>query len=542
MIRSRRFAFIAAATIVGLTGAAAVAGCGDVEQSSWGAPQLIHVGGGSGAMAGAATAGESADKAMIAPWYQNVEYVWTGDASGLAGGGKAWSLPVGAQPDASRVRRIADTFGVQGDLRAVPGDQGGGWHIGTDGYEEPGIWVGADGMLSWWYNAGGAVYEGWACAEPAVAVDPATGGSSDASSGSDGSTTPVPPADTVPTDTSVTPPDGGCVEPTPPAGVPSQAEAEAMARDMFQQMGYDLDEFVVETWADDWGASVNAFLTLEGHRTPLILSVGFGGEGAVTWASGYLAEPQQLSDYPTVGVDEVVARLNDRTGKWGWFGGWYAYGARGGVAVDTVMVDPAGQVGAAGQVGSATAVAAPVPTVIIPVPETVVPGSDVPAETVVVPPVDTGVVPPDTIPVDTVPIETITVELTAVSADLTMVWDTDGTMYLLPAYTFTTSDGGTVTMVAVDEQYLDMPTANEVPMPLEPGTPTDVVAPTVESATEALVGLGIDEATKVAEGNGWTVRVSTLDGEDQMLTEDYSVTRVDVVVEAGTVTAVDFIG
>ena len=62
------------------------------------------------------------------------------------------------------------------------------------------------------------------------------------------------------------------------------------------------------------------------------------------------------------------------------------------------------------------------------------------------------------------------------------------------------------------------------------------------AAAAALVGLTLDEATKVAEGNGWTVRVSKLDGEDQMLTEDYSATRVDVVVEAGSVTAVDFIG
>ena len=158
-------------------------------------------------------------------------------------------------------------------------------------------------------------------------------------------------------------------------------------------------------------------------------------------------------------------------------------------------------------------------------------------DTVVVPPVDTVIMPPDTVPV-----ETITVQLTEVRADLTMIWDVDGSMYLLPAYTFTTSDGGTVTMVAVDEQYLDMPEASEMPMPLDPGVPTAVAPPTVDMATSALVGLTLDEATKVAEGNGWTVRVSKLDGEDQMLTEDYSATRVDVVVDAGSVTAVDFIG
>ena len=54
---------------------------------------------------------------MIAPWFQNIEYVWSGDASGLATSGKSWSLPACAQPDAAKVQRIAELFGVQGDLR-----------------------------------------------------------------------------------------------------------------------------------------------------------------------------------------------------------------------------------------------------------------------------------------------------------------------------------------------------------------------------------------------------------------------------------------
>ena len=54
--------------------------------------------------------------------------------------------------------------------------------------------------------------------------------------------------------------------------------------------------------------------------------------------------------------------------------------------------------------------------------------------------------------------------------------------------------------------------------------------------------MSVDEATKLVEANGWTLRVSTLDGEGQALTEDYSVSRMNVAVEAGVITAIEFIG
>jgi hypothetical protein len=154
---------------------------------------------------------------------------------------------------------------------------------------------------------------------------------------------------------------------------------------------------------------------------------------------------------------------------------------------------------------------------------------------------------------DTMPApEPITVHLTTVKLDLTTVWAEDGTVYILPAYTFGATDGGSFTIVAVDESLLDLPAPAPVdttvvdPVPVDPApTGTGVVAVpevTVEQAAAVLVGLSLDEATKVAEGNGWTVRVSTLDGAPQMLTMDYLSNRVDVAVTAGTVTGVDNIG
>jgi hypothetical protein len=46
------------------------------------------------------------------------------------------------------------------------------------------------------------------------------------------------------------------------------------------------------------------------------------------------------------------------------------------------------------------------------------------------------------------------------------------------------------------------------------------------------------EATKVATGNKWLVRVAKRDGEDFMLTMDYVTNRVNFTVVAGVVTSV----
>ena len=54
----------------------------------------------------------------------------------------------------------------------------------------------------------------------------------------------------------------------------------------------------------------------------------------------------------------------------------------------------------------------------------------------------------------------------------------------------------------------------------------------------ALVGLTEDEATKVAESNGWIVRISSRDGEEFQLTMDYLANRVNLAIADGKVTGV----
>jgi len=62
--------------------------------------------------------------------------------------------------------------------------------------------------------------------------------------------------------------------------------------------------------------------------------------------------------------------------------------------------------------------------------------------------------------------EEITVTLTGVKTDLTMIWDADNTVWLLPAYTFTTDDGGQYQVIAIDDEFIELPEALPVPEPM----------------------------------------------------------------------------
>lgn len=510
MLRSRRFALVAAAVILGLSA------CGDAgsSTSSPSSPAVIHIGSGNKAAAPTAEGGATADDRMIAPW-GTFTYVYDGVYPDLGTSAGAWSLPAGGAVDEAQVAALAALLGVEGEVRALPADQGGGWMVGAADYSTANLTVMPDGMASWWYSpAPTAGYRGGGCAvAEETVVDPATGDTTGTDAGVD---TPSAPPDSG-GGTDAVPP---CEEPQPPAGVPTKDEAEAKAKQLLADMGLDPASYEFTSYADEWGANVTAWLLLGGHRSPIQVNVGYGENGALTWASGSLATPLPAADYPLVDGATALARLNDQTGKWGWFGGGVAMGgvADAGVAKDAAMpyCDP-----------NATDCA-------------IEPG----------------------------PMEPITITLNAMRLDLTMVWGEDGTVWLLPAYTFTSTDGGEYTIVAVDESLLDLPEpapVDTVPVdtnPVDSVPPLDTVpvdpkpapittAPTVDEpgepiaadvASAALVGLTVDEATKVAEGNGWTLRVSTLDGEGQMLTEDYSPTRVNVAVADGVVTGVDFIG
>jgi len=74
-----------------------------------------------------------------------------------------------------------------------------------------------------------------------------------------------------------------------------------------------------------------------------------------------------------------------------------------------------------------------------------------------------------------------------------------------------------------------------------PATPVRP-APGCKRLGKALVGVGLEAAQVRADERRCTLRVAELDGEPQMLTEDYSPARINVKVRGGVVRAVAFMG
>lgn len=506
MLRSHRFALVAAVTLFG------VAACGDDPGSTTSRDSLtvIRIGaGGSADTISARPESASSDKMMAMP-YQVFNFVYDGELPSLGAAATAWQLPVGGELDTARVARMAQLLGVEGEVRELPADQGGGWMVGAADYTTANFNVSKDGLLSWWFNPDPSVWGNGTvtCAEPVEAV--AEGGGDDSGGGE------TSPPDSV-VDTIVI--DPVCEEPAPPMGVPDQDEALADARQLFADLGYDVAAYDFEAYADEWSAYVTAYLLIDGTRSPLTLSVGYGAEGALTWASGALATPQDAGAYPLVSVQAGIDRLNEEGGYWMGF-----YGPAGAMVkaeADTAVVDAT-----TSESGGSTEAAPP--------PETV------PSDSLLV---DPPVCDPAAGCIDTtLPPETVTVHLSGARLGLTMVWDVDGTVWLVPAYIFSAADGGEFTVIAVDEQFVTLPDPGLTPEPLPADDPGATVVVDLAAAADLLVGVTEDEAAKLAEQNGWTMRVVRRDGEDLAVTEDYSESRVNVAVEAGAVVSVDFVG
>ena len=507
---------------------------------------------------GGSTEAASADKMMAQ--MQDITFVFDGDASALGAAGSAWTLPAGATPDVDRIAKLAALLGVEGELREVPADQGGGWMMGAADYSTASLMVSADGMLSWWFNPAPstAVLESADCVyvDPAITVvpldtdAPATTAVEATGAG----------AGTVGGDAAVAPPEFGCEAPLPPANVPDEATALAKAKQLFADMGYDNSTYEYEVYADEWGANVTAYLLLNGMRSPISLSVGFGADSSVTWASGSLATPVPAGEYPLVGVEGGIVRLNDETGQWGGYWGGpmamsrmessgettevAAESASSEVAVPTTgtvltesvtettagdSTEDAGTVGVTepGQVGEPISIDSPVCD----------------------PAADCGVEMPE--------LEPITVTLTDVKMALTMVWAADNAIWLLPAYSFSADDGGEYMVIAVDDSFIQLPApypTDTLPvdsMPIEPMPEVPVPSESVvvdatqamaEEVGKSIVGLPVDEATTVAEGAGLIVRVTNLDGVDQAITFDMRLDRLNVSVVDGVVTGIISIG
>jgi len=478
----------------------------------------------------------AADAKMMAPYMVRTRFEVSGSLPALDGDAQAWVI---RQSDIATddLDRLASALGIDGEFTETV--EGAGteyeyswWQIGSGDGTAPSLNVQNDAPKSWWYSRG---YD--QNLSVATSCDP----SADADAICE-----IPPMD-------------------PPAGVPSAEEAERLFGELLNGLGIDPAAVVVEVWADDWSASVTGWVVLDGIRSSLVVSASYGENGTLSYASGYLSEPEKFATYPRIGTAAALEALQAQYDSW----------IENPVAIEP-LID-----GAAEPTDANVGLEVVGEPEIAPVPETAVeslpveslpveslPVESLPVESLPVDavPGDSGsdaIVPVDTTPVDTTPVDTTPVEveemvvtIIGVEEDLQMMYGAENEVYLIPAYAFLaeTDEYGyqpRYTYSAVSDEYV-VPTAGISPMPgwlssarssSESGASEVAVDPStmeiLESDLDALVGLSEAEATDVATAQGWEVRVVSRDGEDFAVTKDFRSDRVNLTLVDDVVTGAD---
>jgi len=501
----RRFLVVVCASTVALSS------CGSRDEA---AKPIVFSGAQTSRSASAANeslAGPASDSKMaIAPY--SVEYTMSGDLPTFDGSAQSWKSD--GAPSKATMQKIVAALGIDAALTARSKDQGGGFIAGPTDGSAPSVTFNDDAYHSWYYSTEwSAVSQSVGTSESAVAPDAQV------------SSEPVPaepvPADEVtPSTDRIAPPDTVA----PPKNLPSKNEARAKALDLMSAAGIDVRESDVEVYADDWSVSVTAWPHVGDQRVPLAWNIGFGDDGAITWAGGNLIEFTKGPKFPRVGTEAGVKRLGDPK-----YSGWFGYGtvARG-VASDVAV--PA--VKSAPSASTSSSDAAP------------------------------GDSAANVTPVDSVaPMQVQKVVLTGVTETLTPVIDKDDIVWLLPSYEYTAKDGYVISALAITDAYIDqsqIDSGSDVPTidgggtsgsssgspgssgsaVVEPSTAVTLLPALTAEEVKPLIGLTEDEATKLAQSNGWIVRVGLRDGESFALTDDYVTNRVTLAIAGGKVTDV----
>jgi hypothetical protein len=478
----------------------AVSSCGDDPDAS-GPPILVLSaanGGGWSATAPAASdmsTAEGMDEKMMWAYQQN--FTAATELPALDSSARSYTLVAGDVSANSR-NALKEAFGATEDFVAQDASQGGGYLSGNYDGKTPTLYVSSDAMHYWSYSP--AWDQSSISSRPCII---------------DSDTTYVPTSD-VPAPIAEI-----CAEPAAPENVPTKAEAEELFATTVSALGANVDDLVIDSYADEWGANVNGYLKIDGVRSSLTWSIGYGANGEISWASGVLVDVQDGASYPRIGTTAALERLNNQQSDM-----WGDPMVRGGVAYDT---------------GVSSDIAA------TPVPEPA--SSDVEAA-VTTEPATSDVAPTLDAPAP----EVQEVSIVGVEEELVTLYGADGSIYLVPGYTFIAAADeygyvGRYTVSALPDEYMQVTDAvDAVPATDVPVPDTAVALPSVDPAVEpdmtvaqevadSVVGMSEAEATKTAEAKGLTVRVGSRDGEDFPLTMDYRTDRVTLTVKDDKVTA-----
>ena len=483
----------------------AMSSCGDDPDAS-GPPILVLSaanGGGWSESAPAASDMAGADGKMMWGYLQN--FTAAVDLPALDSNARSYTLTAD-DVSTDSLNALKAAFGVTKDFVAQDATQGGGYLAGNYDGTTATLYVGSDAMRYWSYSP--------AWDQSSISSRPCVYEQSSATAVDPSSDVPAPVAEL-------------CAEPVAPENVPTKAEAEALFATTVSALGGNVDDLIIDSYADEWGANVNGYLKIDGVRSSLSWSIGYGANAAISWASGMLADVQDGASYPRIGTTAALERLNNQQSDM-----WGDPMVRGGVAYDdaTAAIEPA---------------TSDVESAVTTEPAT----SDVPASDMAT----------ETYPVTDAPAPEIQeVSIVGVEEELVTLYGADGSIYLVPGYTFIAAEdefgyAGRYTVSALPDEYMqvsdavDAVPATEVPVPDTAVASTDVepaVDPTVapdmsvaQEVADSVVGMSEAEATKTAEAKGLTVRVGSRDGEDFPLTMDYRIDRVTLTVIADKVTA-----
>ena len=270
------------------------------------APSPIEItsGGGSGGTESAVAADALGADKMMAPGYWISEYVFGDGMPALPTNDTGYVFDASGEVTAEQVVQLAAALGVAGDPVAVDPDAYGFWRVGPEDGSAPSLFVSNDAQQTWNYNSAWQdASAGVACA---VSVDSNGVESED------------------------------CPEPEPPVGVPTEQEARQRAEQILAALGEDVSALEVEAYGDEWFASVTFRTSVSygaGADDQVALrewSFGFGANGVLQYASGWLGHAEQVGPYPLIDLDAALARLN---------AGGYGYGGIG--VADIAIAEPA---------------------------------------------------------------------------------------------------------------------------------------------------------------------------------------------------------
>jgi hypothetical protein len=394
----------------------------------------------------------------------------------------------------SQLNSLRDVFSIKDEFTTQDLNIGGGYIAGNyNTVDTPVMYVSADATHYWSYQAPwSSSTTDVACAMPSAE-----------------------PGDTI---SEVLP----CAVPTPPENVPSGAETERMFKQILKDLGLKSTDFVIEIYADEWSASAMGYLKIDGVRSPLAWSASYGADSQLTFASGVLAKVTPGADYPRIGTAKGIERLNDQ--QYGWGGAM----GRGGVGYNDKAVGSSDAPSDAPQSNPTTSESAGTASTNV---EGTVHSTYDSQETPVT-----------------------EIEIVAVEEELVSLYGADGSIYLVPGYSFSAAASGYTpryVVSALPDEYIEEtnvdsvstpPTdVSEVPVmkPIDPSNPVVDEPNITQEAADTLLALSERAAVQMAVSNGWDVRVGQRDEEMFALTADWSATRVTLTIVADAVTQVD---